>query len=101
MVPGVTTGGPGHRASQLPELALRLPSAWPRPAAKPDSRLGAHQVPIVGTLALLTRSRGLTGSQRPQARGHARPRPAIITPAERHVRPRSATTSDATKVPPK
>jgi hypothetical protein len=42
-----------------------------------------------------------TGSQRPQAQGYGRPRPANIAAAERHVRPRRATSGGVTGVPPK
>src|SRR5262249_30243900 len=42
----------------------------------------------------------LTGSQRPQAPGHARPRSAILTAAKRHIRPYRATSGDTSKGPP-
>jgi hypothetical protein len=55
----------------------------------------------IRTLALLRDSGSQTGSQQPQAQGHARPRPAIIVAAERHARPRRATSGDTTGMPPK
>ena len=43
----------------------------------------------------------LTGSQRPQTSGCARPRPAILSATRWHVRPHSAPRDHASKVPPK
>jgi hypothetical protein len=43
----------------------------------------------------------LTGSQRPQISGYARPRPAILSATGPHVRPHSAPPGHASKVPPK
>ena len=53
------------------------------------------------TLALLTITGSQTGSQRPQARGHAAPRPAILAAVKRHVRPHLATPGHVSGLSPK
>lgn len=64
------TGGPGSRA--IPAVAgLRLGSRR-EPHREPDAE-GSQ-----------------TGSQQPRTRGHAEPRPAIICPVQRHIRPAAA-----------
>jgi hypothetical protein len=55
----------------------------------------------VAVISLLGASGSQTGSQRPQAWGYAGPRPAIITAAQRHVRPHQAMSGDVTGMPPK
>jgi hypothetical protein len=73
-------------------------------AAMPRCRFAAAAALALSirTLALRNEVAGsLTGSQRPQIHGHARPHAATTSTAKRHVRLHPAPSGDTSKVPPK
>jgi hypothetical protein len=86
----------GHRR---PREHLAHPETCRRVDSRSAARIGACGHSTISLANQISGSQ--TGSQRRQAHCHARPRPAILAAAERHVRPHLAPSSDTLKVPPK
>jgi hypothetical protein len=101
---GVLIRAGSSAGTRIPRIPCRSP--WPPMSAQDE--LGGWacdrqpRAVSISNISVANKVAGsLTGSQRPQARGHVRPRPASLATAGTHVRRYHATPRDVTKMPPK